>query len=153
MNALQRLSDLGLVLPAAASGLGSYLPWSRTGSVVTTSGQFPWSGVDLAYQGRLGEVISIADGYQAARLCALNAIAQLRDAAGGDLENVARVLRLEGNLLCTPDFVDHAGVLNGASDLINDVFGERGRHSRAVTGVASMPLGSPVLLYVQAEVK
>ena len=152
MNAEKRLRELGRTLPAAATGLGTYAPWSRTGQVVTTSGQFPWSGQELAYQGRLGENVSVEDGYQAARLCALNAIAQLNDACGGDLRQVSRVLRLEGSLLCVQDFVDHAAVLDGASDLINSVFGESGRHSRAVTGVMSMPLGSPVLLYVQAEI-
>jgi enamine deaminase RidA (YjgF/YER057c/UK114 family) len=119
---------------------------------VTTSGQFPWVDGVLAHRGRLGESVSMVAGYQAARLCALNTVAQLADACGGDLDRVVQVLRLEGSLLCVPDFVDHADVLDGASDIMRDVFGAAGRHSRAVTGVASMPLGSPVLLYVQAEI-
>ena len=152
MNPAARLAELGLELPMAAAGLGAYVPWSRSGRIVMTSGQFPWSDGSLAYRGRLGDTVSVEEGYQAARLCALNAIAQLDDACGGDLTRVARVLRLEGSLLCVPDFVDHADVLNGASELMRDVFGVAGLHSRAVTGVASMPLGSPVLLYVQAEI-
>jgi enamine deaminase RidA (YjgF/YER057c/UK114 family)/quercetin dioxygenase-like cupin family protein len=146
------LREKGIVLPDVAAGLGAYASWSKSGTVVTTSGQFPWSKGMLAYRGRIGEAISQEEGYQAARLCAINAVAQLRDACGGDLSRVKRILRIEGNLLCTSDYEDHAGVLDGASDLINELFGAGGHHSRAVTGVASMPIGSPVLLYVQAEI-
>ncbi|HLY88170.1 MAG TPA: RidA family protein [Acetobacteraceae bacterium] len=148
----ERLAALKVELPPFAEGLGDYAPWTRVGSLVSTSGQFPWLNGELAYVGRIGETISRAEGYAAARLCALNAIAQLRNACGGDLGRVRSVVRVEGQLFCTPGHVEPAGVLDGASHLINDVFRERGRHSRAVTGVASMPLGSSVLLYVHAEI-
>lgn len=148
----EKLAALGLELPPFAEGLGAYAPWTRVGSIVTTSGQFPWRDGELAYVGRIGDDISQEEGYAAAKLCALNALAQIGNACGGDLDRIVRIVRIEGSLFCTPDYVAHAGVLDGASHVVNDIFGERGRHSRAVTGVSSMPLASPVLLYMQAEI-
>lgn len=152
MSAETRIATLGCTLPTPAGGLGAYAPWTRTGSLVTTSGQFPWRDGALAYRGRIGADLSVADGHEAARLCALNGLAQLREACGGNLDRIRRIVRIEGSVLADADFTDHAAVLDGASELMNAVFSDAARHSRAVTGVASNPLGTPVLLYVQAEI-
>ncbi|WP_443025437.1 RidA family protein [Sphingomonas sp. RB3P16] len=96
VHAEQRLSDLGIVLSDAPAGLGAYAPWSRVGDIVTTSGQFPWRDGELAYTGRVGATLTTTDGYDAARLCAISALAQLRAACGGDLARVRRIVRVEG---------------------------------------------------------
>ncbi len=120
-SAEQRLAELGIALPDASDGLGAYAPWSRVGDIVTTSGQFPWRNGALGHVGRLGATLTTDEGYDAARLCAISAMAQLRVACGGNLARVRRIVRVEGNLLCTPDFEDHAAVLDGASDVLNAV--------------------------------
>ncbi len=151
MTAEEKLQALGIVLPAAPAAVGAYLPWVRTGNLVITSGQLPWRDGQLAFTGKLGADLGVEQGYQAARLCAVNAIAQLR-AAVGDLERVRQVLRLEGYVQSAPGFHDHARVLNGASDLFNEVFGPRGRHARTALGINEMPLDAAVQLGVWAEV-
>ncbi len=115
-----------------------------------TSGQLPWRGDSLAYEGRLGENLTTEEGYQAARLAAVNAIAQLK-AAVGDLENIIRIVRIEGNVHCAAGFREHPQVLNGASDLMVEVFEERGKHTRTALGISEMPLDSPVQLSVFAD--
>lgn len=140
----ERLQDLGIELPEAPAPVGSYVPYVVSDRTVYVSGQVAiWDG-EIQYQGRLGDGISLADGQAAARLCGVNLIAQLRAACGGDLERVARVVKLGGFVNAAPDFVDHAKVINGASDLMTAVFGDRGRHARAAVGCASLPLGSAV---------
>ncbi len=151
MTAEEKLQALGIALPSAPAAVGAYLPWVRTGNLVVTSGQLPWRDGKLAFTGKLGGEVSVDQGYQAARLCAVNAIAQLK-AAIGDLEKVRQVLRLEGYVQSAPGFHDHARVLNGASDLFNEVFGPRGRHARTALGINEMPLDAAVQLGVWAEV-
>src|SRR5213079_1796027 len=111
----------------------------------------PWLDGELAYTGRLGGELDVAQGYQAARICALNGIAQLADAAAGSLERVERILLLEGHVGCTTEFDAIPQVLNGASELINEVFGERGRHARTALGHQVMPLRAPVMIGFWAE--
>ena len=151
MTPEERLAQLGLDLPPPPpQPVGAYVSWTRTRNLVTTSFQLPWRGGELAYTGRLGEDVSVEDGYEAARICALNGIAQLADAAGS-LDRISQVLRLEGHVGCTPDFGDIPQVLNGASDLVNEVFGERGRHARTALGHQVMPLRAPVMIGFWAE--
>lgn len=145
----ERLAALGLELPVAPPAVGAYVPWQRAGDLVTTSFQLPWVGDDLAFVGRVGEDVSVEQGYEAARICALNGIAQLKDAAG-ELSAV-RVIRLEGQVGCTPEFEELPQVLNGASDLVNEVFGERGAHARTALGHMVMPLRVPVMIGFWAE--
>jgi len=152
MTAEDRLKALGLQLPAAPAAVAAYRPWSRVGNLVITAGQLPFRDGKLAHVGRLGEELSVEDGQEAARLCALNAIAQLKSAAG-DLEKIVQIVRLEGNVHAAPGFVDHPQVLNGASLLMQEVFGDRNRHSRTALGMVSMPLGAAVQLSVWAEVR
>jgi enamine deaminase RidA (YjgF/YER057c/UK114 family) len=151
MSVEDNLRRLGLTLPAAPAGVGAYVTWVRTGNLVFTSGQLPWLDGKLAYTGKLGSDLSVDQGYQAARLCALNALAQLK-AAVGDLELVRQVVRLEGYVHAGPGFHDHAKVLNGASELFNEVLGERGKHARIALGINEMPLNAAVQVSVIAEV-
>src|SRR5271165_5280316 len=127
MTAAEKLRELGITLPPAPPGVGAYVTWIRTGNLIFTSGQLPWRDGKLVYTGKLGSDLTIAEGYQAARLSALNGLAQLQ-AAVGDLEKVQRIVRLEGYVHAAPGFHDHSQVLNGASELLLAVFGERGRH-------------------------
>jgi enamine deaminase RidA (YjgF/YER057c/UK114 family) len=152
MSAEQRLRDLGVELPLAPKAVAAYQPWARTGNLVITSGQLPWKDGRIAFAGRLGEAITLEQGYQAARQCALNAIAQLKDAVE-DLERIVQIVRLEGYVHCAPGFRGHPDVINGASHLFSEVFGTRDRHSRLAIGIADMPLDAAVQLTVIAEVK
>ncbi|MEO5376002.1 MAG: RidA family protein [Alphaproteobacteria bacterium] len=139
-----RLKSLDITLPQAATAVGNYVPWVMTGSLVFVSGQITlWEGT-LRHVGRVGESLTLDDGYQAARLCGLNIIAQVREACGGDLDRVRRVVRLAGFVNCVPGFEDHPKVLNGASDLMVEVFGDAGRHARAAVGASSLPRGVAV---------
>ena len=151
MTALENLTRLGLTLPDAQPGFGSYEPWVRTGNLVMTSGQVPWVRGELLYPGRLGAEVMEDEGYEAARIAALNGIAQLQ-AATGDLERVRQVVRLEGNVHCAPGFRGHPRVLDGASKLLLAVFEERGRHTRTALGISDMALNACVMLMLWAEV-
>jgi enamine deaminase RidA (YjgF/YER057c/UK114 family) len=130
----RRLAELGIELPQASAPAANYVPFTTSGNLVFIAGQIcQWNG-ERRYLGKLGGGVSLADGQQAARLCALNILAHLKNAAGGDLDRVARCLRLGGFVNCTPDFVDMPLVVNGASDLIVEIFGETGRHARTAVG-------------------
>jgi enamine deaminase RidA (YjgF/YER057c/UK114 family) len=134
-----RLSKLGIALPEPAAPLANYVPFTVAGSLVVISGQIPMRLGSIAYTGKLGLGVSVEDGQAAARLCFVNVLAQLRAACDGDLDRVRRVLRLGGFIAATPEFTDHARVMNGASDLAVEVFGEAGRHARSTIGVPSLP--------------
>jgi enamine deaminase RidA (YjgF/YER057c/UK114 family) len=148
----QKLETLGLKLPAAPAPVGAYAPFVRTGNLVVTSGQLPWQGDRLVLTGKLGPELTLEQGQAAARVAALNALAQLK-AAAGDLDRVRQIVRLEGYVHCGPGFRHHPQVLNGASDLLNAVFGARGRHTRTALGIHEMPLDAPVQLVLWAEVE
>lgn len=142
-----RLAELGITLPAAAAPAANYVPYVVTGNLVVISGQITMENGELKYLGTVGpekDNIDTDTAYQAARLCGLNLIAQLKEACGGDLDRVKRVVRLGGFVNCTPDYTDHPKVINGASDLMAEVFGDAGKHARAAVGVASLPLGVSV---------
>lgn len=140
-----RLGELGIELPQPAAPAGAYVPYVVTGHLVFVSGQLPvWNGA-FRYRGRVGASLSLEDGYAAARLCGLNLLAQVRDACGGNLDHVVRVVRLGGFVHCVDGFVDHPKVLNGASDLMVEVFGnDTGRHARAAIGASTLPLDAAV---------
>jgi enamine deaminase RidA (YjgF/YER057c/UK114 family) len=139
-----RLRELGIELPEPAAPVANYLPSATSGKLVFIAGQIcQWNG-ERRFVGKLGREITLADGQQAARLCGLNILAQLRVAAGGDLDRVARCLRLGGFVNCTPEFTDMPQVVNGASDLMVEVFGDHGRHARAAVGSNSLPGGVAV---------
>lgn len=140
---VERLAALGIVLPVAASPVANYVAVVRTGSLLVVSGQLPLVEGRLSANGKLGGGITVEVGAQAARQCMINVIAQLQ-AALGDLGKIRRVVRLGGFIACTPDFIQHATVMNGASDLAVAVFGDAGRHARSTIGVPSLPLDAPV---------
>ncbi|MFT3671523.1 RidA family protein [Aestuariivirga sp.] len=152
MTPEERIKELGLVLPPPAAAVANYVPWAVTGNLVMTSGNLPWRDGKLAYVGRIGRELSGDEGYLSCQLSCLNAIAQLRDALGS-LSKVKRVIRLEGTMWVDESFKEHPKCLNGASDLINTVFGERGRHTRMIYTNPVMPLDctSLVVLYAEAE--
>jgi enamine deaminase RidA (YjgF/YER057c/UK114 family) len=140
----RRLRELGIELPAAAAPAANYVPFIVAGFVVYCAGQLPvWNG-EIWYRGRLGEEVSVEEGQAAARLCALNLIAQVKAACAGNLDRVLRVVRLGVFVNSTATFTDQPRVANGASDLMVEVFGEAGRHARSAVGVNVLPLGVAV---------
>jgi enamine deaminase RidA (YjgF/YER057c/UK114 family) len=138
-----KLKSLGIELPQAAAPAANYVPWVISGNQVFVSGQLPMEASKIAVAGRLGDSVSLEDGQRAARLCAINILAQAKDALG-DLDRVTRVVRLGGFVASADDFTDQPKVVNGASDLMVDVFGDAGRHARAAVGVNTLPLGVAV---------
>jgi enamine deaminase RidA (YjgF/YER057c/UK114 family) len=134
----QRLRELGLELPPVARAVGNYLPYVRAGNLVI-SVQGPLWGDELRFQGRLGRDFTIEQGQAAARLVMLNLLVQLRDACDGDLDRVRRCVRLGGFVNTTAEFNQQTLVMNGASDLIIAILGERGRHARFVVGCSNLP--------------
>lgn len=147
-----RLSELGIELPPPPKAVGAYVTVIRTGNLVVTSGQLPWVGDRLLFTGKLGSELTVEQGYAAARQSAINAIAQIKSVLG-NLDRVKQIVRLEGYVHCGPGFRQHPQVLNGASELLLAVFGDRGKHTRTAVGVHEMPLDSPVQLIVWAEVE
>jgi len=139
-----RLAELGIELPAPPAVAGAYVPYVQVGELLFVSGQLPLADGVVRYRGRLGDDVSLDDGYAAARLCALNLLAQVRVACDGDLDRAGGVVRLSGFVACTPDFIDQPKVLNGASEVMVAVLGEAGRHARVAIGAASLPLGGAV---------
>jgi enamine deaminase RidA (YjgF/YER057c/UK114 family) len=137
----QRLAELGITLPVAAKPVANYVPWSRTGNLIFISGQGPIADGKITLQGCLGDTLSLEDGVKSARLCAINVVAQLKDACDGDLDRVKRVVKLVGFVNATPTFTDHPKVINGASDLMVEIFGDKGRHARSAVASPSLPFG------------
>ena len=140
----QRLEALGIVLPTPAKPVANYVGYNISGNLVFTSGQLPFHEGTLTQTGLLGDAVSKEEGKAAARQSAINVLAQLKDACGGDLSRVRRVIKLGGFIACAPHFTEHPVVMNGASDLMVDVFGEIGRHARTTVGVPSLPLNASV---------
>ncbi len=140
----QRLAELGIELPRAVAPAANYVPFVVSGKHVFVAGQIPVDSGNIMYRGRLGDGMTVDDGYQAARLCALNIIAQVREACGGNLDRVVRCVKLGGFVNSTPDFTDQPKVLNGASDLMIEVFDDKGRHARFAVGAPALPLGVAV---------
>jgi enamine deaminase RidA (YjgF/YER057c/UK114 family) len=135
----QRLQERGVVIPSAASPVGNYVGYTVSGKFVFVSGQLPLADGVVAIKGRLGDDLDIDAGYKAARLCGLNILAQLKEAVGGDLDRVSRVVRLGGFVCVTPDFFDAPKCINGASDLMVETFGDAGKHARFAVGVNTLP--------------
>jgi len=136
-----RLKELGIALPEPPAPVASYVPYVVSGNLVFVSGQVTMSAEGLKYVGKVGADISLEDGKAAARLCAVNVIAQVKAACGGDLDRVKRCVKVGVFVNAVPDFTQHPEVANGASDLFQDVFGDAGKHSRAAVGAGSLPRG------------
>ena len=139
-----KLKDLGIVLKQAPAPVANYVPFVRTGNLLTVSGQLCFDGDgNIAVKGQLGGGVSIEDGQKAARACAVNLLAQVK-AALGDLDRVSRVVRLGGFINSAPGFTDGPKVMNGASDLMVAAYGDKGKHARTTVGVAALPADAAV---------
>ncbi|MCV3241244.1 RidA family protein [Mesorhizobium sp. ZC-5] len=138
-----RLAELGVSLPAAAAPAANYVPFMRSGSLILTAGQLPLKDGKLAVSGLLGRDVDVAAGKEAAKLCAINILAQAK-AALGDLEKIERIVKITVFVASSPDFTEQHLVANGASDFLVAVLGERGKHARSAVGTASLPLNAAV---------
>ncbi len=147
-----RLAALGLALPEVAAPLAAYLPAVRTGRYVYTAGQLPMADGKLLLTGKVGGQVSATEAAALARICALNALAAVASVAGG-LSAVTRIVKVAGFVASDPSFTGQAQVVNGASELLLEVFGESGRHARSAAGMAVLPLDAPVEIELIAEVR
>jgi len=147
-----RLAELGIDVPVAAAPVANYVGFVQTGNLVFVSGQVPIKDGNFQFQGKLGENMSVEDAQAAARLCAINVVAQVKAACDGDLDRVQRVVKLTGFVNSTGDFTDQPKVVNGASDMMVEVFGDKGRHSRAAVSAASLPAGVAVEVEAVVEI-
>ncbi len=139
-----KLQELGFELPQAAAPAANYVPYVVSGNHVFVAGQIPFLNGEKMHLGKLGENLSVEQGQEAARACALNILAQVGAAVNGDWSKVKRCVKLGGFVSCTADFTDHPSVINGASDLIVEVMGKQGKHARFAVGAPNLPLGVAV---------
>lgn len=146
------IEQQGLTLPAAKAPLGAYVPYVQTGNLLMISGQGPIGASGATITGKLGDGLEIEDGTRAAQMAGLNIIAQAKAALDGDFDRLVRIVRLNGFVSATPDFTHHPAVINGASELMHDVFGPRGVHTRIAVGVASLPMNWAVEIDAVIEV-
>jgi enamine deaminase RidA (YjgF/YER057c/UK114 family) len=147
----ERLQELGVSLPSPAAPVAAYIPCVRTGNLVYVSGQVPTVDGRPTHLGHLGDEVGLEDGRAAAHTCAINVIAALK-AELGQLSQVRRIVKVTGFVACTPEFTDAPKVINAASELFGEAFGDAGRHARAAVGVAALPLGVPVEVEAIVEV-
>lgn len=144
MELVEKLQALGLELPQAAAPAANYVPYVVSGKHLFVAGQIPFLNGQSMHLGRLGEDLSVDDGVEAARACALNILAQANAAVVGEWTQIKKLVKLGGFVNCTPDFTDHPKVVNGASDLFVEVMGAKGKHARFAVGAPSLPLGVAV---------
>ena len=143
MSANQRISDLGIVLPQVATPAGAYVPAVVSGHLVFTAGQIPRVEGKLAATGKVGKDLSAEQAREIARICALNAVAAVKSVIG-DLDRVKKIVKVVGFVASDPDFSQQPAVVNGASELLEQIFGDKGIHARSAVGVAVLPLDAPV---------
>jgi enamine deaminase RidA (YjgF/YER057c/UK114 family) len=136
-----RLKELGIALPHPPTPQANYVGYVTSGNLVFTAGQIPLRDGKVEFVGKLGAGMTIEQGYEAAKLCAINVLAQVKLAVGGDLDRIVRCVKLTGFVNSTLDFTDQPKVINGASDLIVAVLGDKGKHARSAVGMAALPLG------------
>ncbi|MDQ6649938.1 MAG: RidA family protein [Actinomycetota bacterium] len=148
----ERLAELGIALPPVVPPLAAYVPAVRTGNLVYTSGQLPMVDGRLPASGKVGAEVTEQDAVGLARLCAVNALAAIQAELGGELAGVRRVVKVVGFVASAPGFTGQPGVVNGASELLGQVFGAAGRHARSAVGVAVLPLDAPVEIELIVEV-
>jgi enamine deaminase RidA (YjgF/YER057c/UK114 family) len=152
MSAEMKLKELGISLPQASRPLANYVPAVRAGSILFVSGHGPYNDGKTMTSGKLGKELTIEQGYQAARNVALNCLASIK-ATVGDLDKVKRVVKLLGMVNCTEDFRDQPKVINGASDLLVEIFGDAGKHARSAVGMQALPNGIPVEIEMILEIE
>lgn len=152
MSIEKRLAELGITLPPPPKPVGSYIPAIRTGNLLFLSGMIPFQDGKLAWEGKLGHELTVEQGKQAARVAMINALAVIQQALGS-LDRVKRIVRLGGHVASASGFNQQPLVLNGASDLLVEIFGEKGRHARLALGAVELPLNAPVELELIVEVE
>ncbi len=148
----ERLADLGLSLPDVAPPVAAYVPALRVGTTVRTSGQLPFVDGRLPVEGKVGGLVSADEAYGAARQCILNALAAAAQAAGG-IDNIERIIHVTGYVASVPDFAGQPAVVNGASELLQEIFADAGVHTRSAVGVAALPLDAPVEIELTVQVR
>jgi enamine deaminase RidA (YjgF/YER057c/UK114 family) len=147
-----QLKSLGLFLPEVPVPLAAYVPAKKIGQVIFTAGQLPMQKGELICKGLLGQDVEVEQAYQAARICTLNALAAIKGVAK-DLDQIVQVVRVVGYVACTSTFTQQPAIVNGASELLLEIFGEVGKHARSAVGVASLPLNASVEIELTVEVK
>ncbi|QDT98144.1 RidA family protein [Gimesia aquarii] len=148
----ERIQELGHSLPSPPQAVGSYIPATQFGNVIVTSGQLPFIGSELMFKGKIGDQLHEDDGSNAASLCLLNALAQVKSVTG-ELSKINKVIRLEGYVHSAPGFDRQPYILNAASQLLTDIFGDIGKHTRVALGISEMPLNAAVQLALWVEIK
>jgi enamine deaminase RidA (YjgF/YER057c/UK114 family) len=143
MTVEQKLQSMGIKLPETPKPVAAYIPALKVNDLIFTSGQIPMVGGEIKYKGKLGADISIEQGYQAAKICALNALSAIKGVLG-DLDRLEQVVKVVGFVASTKGFTDQPAVINGASEFLQEILGEKGTHARSAVGVAELPLGVPV---------
>lgn len=146
------LEKLGITIPNSAAPAANYMPWVRDGDLLYISGQLPFKDGKVTVEGHLGQDVSVEDGQDAAKWCAVNILAQVK-AAVGSLDKIEQVIKLGAFVSCAPDFKQHPQVVNGASDFMVEVLGDKGRHARAAVGMSSLPLNAAVEIEAIIRVK
>lgn len=152
MNYEAKIKELGLTIPEAPKPVAAYVPAVRSGNLVYTAGQIPFLNGELKYKGKLGKELTVEEGYEAAKLCALNCLSVIKGVIG-DLNKIVRVVRVGGFVNSVPEFADQPKVVNGASELFGQIFGEAGKHARAAVGSINLPMNAAVEVEVVVEVK
>jgi enamine deaminase RidA (YjgF/YER057c/UK114 family) len=151
MKILEKIKELGFELPEAPKPVASYIPCVRCGNLLFTSGVLPMLKGELLYKGKIDNKYSVEDGYKAAQICLLNALSIINDNAG--LDNVVKIVKLTGYVNSSEGFTDQPKVINGASDLLVEIFGEKGKHARSAVGVCELPLNASTELDLIVEIK
>ena len=149
----EKIKQLGLELPPVSKPIANYVKYVRTGNLIFLAGHGPSKTDGTNITGKVGKELSIEQGYEAAKIAALSLIATLKDALGGDLSKVKRIVKVNGYVNCLPDFTDHPKVINGCSDLLVALFGEKGKHARAAMGMVSLPSNIAVEIEMIVEVE
>ena len=149
----QKLKELGLQLPPASQPIANYVKYVRTGNLLFLAGHGPTKADGTNVVGKVGKELTIEQGYEAAKITALSLMATLKDALGGDLSKVKRIVKVNGYVNCLPDFTDQPKVINGCSDLLVAVFGEKGKHARAAMGMVALPNNIAVEIELVVEVE
>ena len=148
----KKLAEMGIELPNAPAPAANYVPYTIAGNILTISGQITMGANGLEFIGKLGDTIDMETGQQAARLCAINILAQAK-AALGDLDKIKQIIKIQGFVNSAPDFGDQPAVINGASNLLAEVLGDAGKHARAAVGVAALPFGVSVEVDATIEIE
>lgn len=147
-----KAKELGITIPTPAKPVAAYVPAVKSGNLIFVSGQMPFQDGQLLHKGLLGKDITLEQGYEAARICAINCLGAVKGLVGS-LDQIVRIVKVTGFVAATPEFTEHPKVINGASELMEQIFGEHGAHARAAIGMSSLPLGASVEVEMIVEVK